>query len=76
QNHVSKLKMWQLFVWYTDSWSMVKTQFQRFKVQSFASVLAVVLFFGAYRVGQSRVCFWLQFRSVSLSIQKPIYSLK
>ncbi|EKO3865913.1 hypothetical protein JFR02_005103 [Vibrio harveyi] len=45
---------------------MVKTQFQLFKVQSFASVQAVVLFFGADRAGQSRVCFWLQLRSVSL----------
>ncbi|ARR06067.1 hypothetical protein Vc3S01_1305 [Vibrio campbellii] len=55
---------------------MVKTQFQLFKVQRFASALAVVLFFGADIAGQSRVCFWLQLRSVSLSVQKPIYSLK
>ncbi|WP_229620815.1 hypothetical protein, partial [Vibrio parahaemolyticus] len=35
-------------------------------VQSFVTVLAVVLFFGADRAGQSRVCFRLQLRSVSL----------
>ncbi len=55
---------------------MVKTQFQLFQVQSFASFLAVVLFFGADRAGQSRVCFWLQLRSVSLLAQKLIYLLK
>ncbi len=55
---------------------MVKAQFQLFKVQSFASVLAIVLFFGADRAGQSRICFWLQLCSVSLLVQKLIYSLK
>ncbi|GAJ78883.1 hypothetical protein JCM18905_4889 [Vibrio sp. JCM 18905] len=55
---------------------MVKTQFQLFKVQSFASVLAVVLFFGGDIAGQSRICFWLQLCSVSLVVQKLIYSLK
>ncbi|MBM5001002.1 hypothetical protein HYO15_22360 [Vibrio parahaemolyticus] len=45
---------------------MVKTQFQLFQVQSFVTVLAVVLFFGADRAGQSRVCFWWQLRSMSL----------
>ncbi|EGQ9167655.1 hypothetical protein F9R50_24380 [Vibrio parahaemolyticus] len=43
---------------------------------SFAIVLAVVLFFGADRAGESKICFWLQLRSVSLLVQKPIYSLK
>ncbi|AWG83518.1 hypothetical protein Vp2S01_1178 [Vibrio parahaemolyticus] len=33
---------------------------------SFAIVLAVVLFFGADRSGASKICFWLQLRSVSL----------
>ncbi len=55
---------------------MVKTQFQLFKVQRFASALAVVLFFGADRAGQSIICFWLQICSVSLLVQKQIYSLK
>ncbi len=35
----------------------------------------VVLFFGAERVGQSRIYFWLQLCSVSLLVQKQIYSL-
>ncbi len=55
---------------------MVKTYFQLFQVQNFVTVLAVVLFFGADRTGQSRVCFWLQLRSVSLLVQKPVDSLK
>ncbi len=55
---------------------MVKTQFQLFQVQSLVTVLSVVLFFGADRAGQSRVCFWWQLRSVSLLVQKLIYSLK
>ncbi len=55
---------------------MVKTHFLLFKVQSFASALAVVLFFAADRAGQSRICFWLQLCSVSLLVQKPIDSLK
>ncbi len=55
---------------------MVKTQFQLFQVQSFVIVLAVVLFFGADIAGQSRVCFWLQLRSLNLLVQKQIYSLK
>ena len=55
---------------------MVKTQFQLFKVQRFASALAVVLFFGADRAGQSIICFWLQICSVSLLVQTQIYSLK
>ncbi|EOB3570793.1 hypothetical protein ACHELH_004363, partial [Vibrio vulnificus] len=76
QNHVSELKIWQLFVWYTDSSSMVKNQFQQFKVQSFASAQAVFLFFGADRTGQSFVCSWLQLCPVSLLVQKHIYSLK
>ncbi len=55
---------------------MVKTHFLQFKVQSFTSALAVVLFFAADRAGQSRICFWLQLCSVSLLVQKPIDSLK
>ncbi len=43
---------------------------------SFAIVLAVVLFFGADRAGASKICFWLQLRSVRLLVQKLIYSLK
>ncbi len=54
---------------------MVNSQFQLFEVQIFTSVLAVVLFFGAERTGQSRVCFQLQLRSVSLLVQKQVYSL-
>ncbi len=42
----------------------------------FCSVQAVVLFFGADRAGQSRICFWLQLCSVNLVVQKLIYSLK
>ncbi len=45
---------------------MLKTQFQLFQVQSFVTVLAVVLSIGADRAGQSRVCFWLRLRSVRL----------
>ena len=49
---------------------MLKTQFQLFQVQSVVSVLEVVLFFGADIAGQSRVCFWLQLRSLSLLFAK------
>ncbi len=45
---------------------MFITQVQLFQVQSFVTVLAVVLFFGADRAGQSRACFRLQLRSASL----------
>ncbi|HHK8423475.1 TPA: hypothetical protein ACQYBJ_004525, partial [Vibrio parahaemolyticus] len=41
QNHVSKLKIWLMIVCYAGSSSMVKTQFQLFQIQSFASVQAV-----------------------------------
>ncbi|MCC4226552.1 hypothetical protein LL295_24140, partial [Vibrio campbellii] len=44
--------------------------------QCIAIFQAVVSFFGGDRAGQSKICFWLQLRSVSLLVQKPIYSLK
>ncbi|WP_229622333.1 hypothetical protein, partial [Vibrio parahaemolyticus] len=42
--------------------------------QCIAIFQAVVSFFGGDRAGQSKICFWLQLRSVSLLVQKPIYS--
>ncbi|HFD4040209.1 TPA: hypothetical protein ACF3XZ_004745, partial [Vibrio parahaemolyticus] len=68
QNHVSKLKIWLLIVRFTGSSSLVQTHFQLFQIQSFVTVLAVVLFFGGDRAGQSKICFWLQICSVSLLV--------